>query len=198
MNHSGAKVLVISKSDDKRQVTAMLASTLTGEFLMPQILYQGKTNRCHLKSSTPSGWDVWHSENHWSNEETMKRYLFKVVVPFLDAKRKELNLVSSHPALAIFDCFKGQTTPEFLSLLEEHNILSVQVPANCTDRLQPLDVSVNKPMKDHLRKCFHSWYAGEVQKQLLSGVPLSSVTVDVSASVIKATSLHWFQKGWNL
>ena len=51
MNRSGAKVVVISKSNDKRQVTAVLA-------------------------------------NHWSNEETMKRYLFKVVVPFLDAKRK--------------------------------------------------------------------------------------------------------------
>ena len=35
MNRSGAKVVVISKSDDKRQVTAVLAGTLTGEFLTP-------------------------------------------------------------------------------------------------------------------------------------------------------------------
>ena len=196
MNRSGAKVVVISKSDDKRQVTAVLAGTLSGEFLTPQILYQGKTNRCHPKASAPSGWDIWHSENHWSNEDTMKRYLLKVVVPYLNTKRQELHLASSHPALAIFDCFKGQTTPEFLLLLEEHNIFFVQVPANCTDRLQPLDVSVNKPIKDHLRKSFHSWYASEVQKQLLSGVPLASVKVDVSASAIKAKSLHWFVSAW--
>ena len=53
MNHSGATVVVISKSNDMRQVTAVLAGTLTGEFLMPQILYEGKTNRCHPKSSAP-------------------------------------------------------------------------------------------------------------------------------------------------
>ena len=72
MNRSGTKVVVISKSDDKRQVTAVLAGTLTGEFLTPQVLYEGKTKRCHPKSSAPSGWDIWHSKNHWSNEETMK------------------------------------------------------------------------------------------------------------------------------
>ena len=53
----------------------------------------------------------------------MKRHLLKVVVPFLEVKRKALHLDSSHPSLAIFDCFKGQTTPEFYTLLEEHNIL---------------------------------------------------------------------------
>ena len=77
--------------------------------------------------------------------------LLEVVVPFLEVKRKALHLDSSHPSLAIFDCFKGHTTPEFYTLLKEHNILSIQVPANCTDQLQPLDVSVNKPVKDHLR-----------------------------------------------
>ena len=43
MNRSGTKAVVISKSDDKRQVTAVLAGTLTGEFLTPQVLYEGKT-----------------------------------------------------------------------------------------------------------------------------------------------------------
>ena len=126
----------------------------------------------------PSGWDLWHSDNHWSNEETMKWYVEKIVVPYLEAKRVALKLSKSHPPLAIFDCFRGQTTPEFLPLLKVHNIVSVQIPANCTDRLQPLDVSVNKPIKDDLKKSFHSWYANEVQKQLKS-VPVHEVKVDV-------------------
>ena len=64
------------------------------------------------------------------------------------------------------------------------------------DELQLLDVSVNKPIKDHLRRGFHSWYAGEVQKQLVSRAPLASVKVVVSASTIKAKSLHWFVLPW--
>ena len=94
----------------------------------------------------------------------MKRYAEKIIVPFIDAKRRDLHLEKSHPALAIYDCFRGQTTPEFLSLLKKHNIISVQVPAHCTDKLQPLDVSVNKPIKDHLKKSFQSWYSEEVHK----------------------------------
>ena len=145
MHRAREKVITISNSDDKRQVTAVFAATLTGDFLAPQIIYKGKTQCSHPKVSVPSGWDLWHSDNHWSNEETVKRYVEKT---YLDAKRVILRLSKSHPAHAIFDCFRGQATPEFLSLLKVHNIVSVQVAASCTDRLQPLDVSVNMPIKD--------------------------------------------------
>ena len=59
------------------------------------------------------------------------------------------------PALIIFDVFRGQTVPEVLELLEENHIYVVFVPSNCTDKLQPLDLSVNKPAKDHLWQKFH-------------------------------------------
>ena len=73
----------------------------------------------------------------------------------------------------------------------------MQVPTNCTDRLQPLDVSVNKPIKDDLKKSFHfhSWYANEVQEQLKS-VPVHEVKVDVSAAVFKTKSISWFISAW--
>ena len=40
------------------------------------------------------------------------------------------------------------------------------VPPNCTDRLQPLDLSVNKPAKDLLRDKFQQWYSDKVFDQL--------------------------------
>ena len=54
-------------------------------------------------------------------------------------------------AVVIFDTFKGQTGSKMESLLLENNIISVIVPSNCTDVLQPLDLSVNKLLKHHLR-----------------------------------------------
>ena len=75
MNKSGEKIVPIVGSDDKRQITAVLAATLTGKYLQPQLLYQGKTHRCHPTIEFPTGWDIWHSSNHWSNEGTMKRYI---------------------------------------------------------------------------------------------------------------------------
>ena len=44
-----------------------------------------------------------HSDNDWSTEVTMKRYVEKILLPFLNEKRADLKLNRSHPALAIFD-----------------------------------------------------------------------------------------------
>ena len=99
------------------------------------------------------------------------------------------------PAAAIFDNFRGQTTDVILSLLRSHNIVPIQLPVNCTDKLQPLDISVNKPMKDHLKSKFQQWYAQQVKKQLET-VPFGQVKVDVGLQVIKSPSANWIKSGW--
>ena len=63
-----------------------------------------------------------------------------------------MKLQSDYPALVISDNFTGQGTENVLELLENNNIHIVIVAANCTDRLQPLDLSVNKPAKNFLRQ----------------------------------------------
>jgi len=68
-------------------------------------------------------------------------------------------------ALCIFDNFKAQLTTEVLNLLEDNHIDIVFIPANCTDCLQPLDQSVNKPAKDFLRGRFEEWYAKQICEQ---------------------------------
>lgn len=195
MHRAGEKMIPIAKSDDKRQITAVFAASMTGEYLAPQLIYKGKTERCHPQVSFPEGWDIWHTENHWSNEETMQRYIEQIIIPFITQKRKALKLDKSHPALALFDCFRGQTTACIEALLEENNIVSVQIPPNCTDKLQPMDISVNKPMKNGLRTRFQTWYASEIQKQL-KVVPLDEVQVSVTASSIKPHSAKWIISTW--
>ena len=90
MHHYKEKIISIANSDEKHQITAVLAITLTGEFLPPQMIYKGKMPCCHPKVSYSEEWDVWHSANHWSTEETMKRYIKKIIVPFVSRKRELL------------------------------------------------------------------------------------------------------------
>ena len=125
----------------------------------------------------------------------MKRYIEMIFVLFVARKREALDLDDSHPALVLFDCFRGQTTPDIMSLLEKHNIISLQIPANCTDKLQPMDISVNKPLKDELKANFQSWYASEVKKQL-ELVSVDQVKVDVTATAIKRRSTNWIISAW--
>ena len=68
--------------------------------------------------------------------------------------------------MVIYDTFKGQYTLAILELLEESNIDFVLIPANCTDRLQPLDVSVNKVAKNFLHDQFQRWHAEQIQQQV--------------------------------
>ena len=43
MHRTGEKVIPITNSDDKCQITAVLVVTISGEYLPPQLIYKGKT-----------------------------------------------------------------------------------------------------------------------------------------------------------
>lgn len=70
----------------------------------------------------------------------MVAYIEEIIIPYVESVRND----ETQAALAIFDHFKGQLTEKVSKLLEDHNIQSVLVPPACTDRLQPLDISVNQ------------------------------------------------------
>ena len=72
---------------------------------------------------------------------------------------------SNTSALVIMDNFKGQITESVFSLLDQHNVHVRLLPPNTTDRLQPMDISVNKPVKDHLRSQFSEWHTEQILTQ---------------------------------
>ena len=143
----GSKQVEIAGLDDKRQLTVLLSCTMKGKLLPTQVIFAGKTPACLPKVDYANDWSLIYTENHWSNEQTMMGYLHNILIPYVNATCLDLKLSKSHSCLVIFDTFKGQTTPNFLQILED-NISVVEVPPNCTDRLQPLDLAVNKLLKD--------------------------------------------------
>ena len=82
----------------------------------------------------------------------------------MEAQRADVE--GSKPALAIMNNLWGQTTSKVTDLLEANGIYVCFLPANTTDLLQPMDISVNKPAKDLVKKRFEAWYTKEVSKQL--------------------------------
>ena len=91
--------------------------------------------------------------------------------------------------MVILDEFIGQTTNEALSLLGQNNIEYVIVPPNCTDRLQPLDVGINKPVKDLLRRKFTDWYAEKIVAQ--KDGTTANQPVDMKLSIMKPIGAKW-------
>ena len=156
MEKEGSKRIEIVVSDYKRQLTAIFAGTLAGDFLPTQMVYKGKATRClPVGVKFPSGWDITYSDN----EKTMISYVQNILFPYVAKKRAKLKLAPDYPALVIFDDFNGQCTEDFFRLLEGNHFDVILVPANCTDQLQPLDLSVNKPAKNFMCSRFEDWYS---------------------------------------
>ena len=192
MEREGIKRVEILGIDDKRQITAVFAATKAGNFLPIQVIYKGKTKRSLPNIKFPSDWLASYTENHWANEETTKQYIYKILLPYVNTKREELGLPSSYPALVVYDCFKGQCTNDVLQILKENHIDTAK-PASCTDRLQPLDVSVNKSAKVFLRKKFQLRYSEQVCSQLQKKSD-EVKPVDLHLNVVKSLGAKWLME----
>jgi hypothetical protein len=194
MERQGEKRIEMVGVNDKRQITAVFCGTMLGEFLPIQLIYQGKTHRCHPKFTFPPDWHITHSPNHWSNECTMLDYITHIIVPYLQKTREYVG--EDKTALVIIDNFKGQVTESVIQLLDDHNVHVCTLPPNTTDLLQPMDISVNKPAKDYLRAHFDEWYSQEVMKQL-DGRELEDLEdvdiqpINLSMPVMKEVSAGW-------
>ena len=186
----GLRQIEITGIDDKRDMTALLAATASGELLPPQLLYQGKTTKCLPVADFPKEWDVHYSPNHWSNHLSMVRYIDTIIIPYVESRRRAHGK-PTQPALCIFDVFRAHQTQDVLQKLKDNNIRYVFVPASCTDRLQPLDLTVNKVYKEKMKAQFEEWYSEKVEAQLKSGVSIGDVQVNLNLSVIKPVHANW-------
>ena len=86
----------------------------------------------------------------------MVQYIEHIIIPYVEKQR---GMLGDKPALVIMDNFKGQVTTKINDLLEANNIHVCLLPPNTTDTLQPMDMSVNKPAKDYLKRIFEQWYS---------------------------------------
>ena len=77
-----------------------------------------------------------------------------------------------------WDAFRGQKTETVTSLLEEQKILNEYVPNNMTDYFQVLDLSLNKWVKEVMKKKFNKWFATHLRNELESGKQLENIAIE--------------------
>lgn len=198
MDERGVKRVEMVGANDKRQITAVLCGTILGDFLPVQLVYKGKTDRCHPHFQFPADWHIAHSPNHWSTEGTMLQYIDHIIVPYVTSVRDRLGVDSA--ALVVIDNFKGQVTGAISELLQDNNIHVCLLPPNTTDLLQPMDIAVNKPVKAYLKNQFEAWYSEQVMKQLDAARDMDDLEqadiqpIDMSMQVLKEVGAPWLVK----
>lgn len=118
--------------------------------LPPTIIYKGKRR---LKLKAPEGVLVCVQEKAWMDEELMEQYLEHIWQPYVEKTAEELGL-SDHSALLTLDSFKVHTTEKIEKKMDDQGTTHCVIPGGYTSKLQPLDVSVNKPFKQIMKGCW--------------------------------------------
>ena len=143
---SGSKTVWVKSTRsgwDKRQASLVLCVFADGvPRIPPMVIFHGTGKRLGDE------FDYYHpgvliefNEKAYMNDQLFLRYITDYLIPALEGR----------PTLFALDLMGSHKTPAVLDTLRKHQIIPSLIPGGCTSLVQPLDVSINKPMKDMIR-----------------------------------------------
>lgn len=153
----GAKtVYVRTTGHEKTHFTAVLCCLANGTKLPPMIIFKRKS--IPKGEKFPNGIIVHCHPKGWMDENGICLWLDKVWDKRPGASFKR-------PALLVWDQFRGHLTDEVKKKLTEMKTKQAVIPGGLTSVLQPLDVVLNKPFKNEVKKQWAEWMGtDEVEK----------------------------------
>ena len=161
MEQRGVKRMEVIGQNDKRLITAVFCGSLQGDFLPLQLIYKGKLAGAILIMSFHLGGILLICPIIGLQKRLWFQYSEHIIEPYVRSVW-EIMYTATTPGVIIIDNFRGQVIEKITTLLEMCNLHVCLLPANTTDLLQPMDISVNKPAKSFLRKQFAEWYSEQL------------------------------------
>ena len=197
----GSKQVPIAGMDDKRQITAVVASSLDGQLLPLQLIFQGKTDASlppHTDASTLAGFHLTKSQNHWSNQETMQEWCGHILVTWRDKMIKEHNLPANAAVVLQLNVWAVHISKEFRDFIGNKHpyVRLVYIPPNCTSKLQVADVVLNFPFKHGIKRRFNAWATELIAEQVANGEPVG-IKPHLKMSQVKPKILQWALESWS-
>lgn len=154
-----SSVIVRTTGSEKQRCTVMLAVTADGRKLAPYVVLKRKTMP---KVKFPRGIHVRVQEKGWMDTSLVEDWIRTVW-------GNRAGSLLRCPALLVLDSFRGHLTENTKKLLETMKTDLAVIPGGLTSVLQPLDVSINKPFKDNVRKLYQCWMAENVHELTPTG-----------------------------
>jgi hypothetical protein len=129
-----------------------------------------------------AGWDWCFTDNHWSNLDCMKSLVQNIIVPWHKKTVGRLERPANQKCIWLIDTWSVHKGKPFRDFMKENypNILTLYVPPNCTGKLQPQDVSVQKPFKSAVTSAFRLWQDARYEDAMRTGADRTPYKSDVS------------------
>lgn len=151
----GVLTVNIRKSTgDTKRTTCCMFFTAGGTALTPMVVFKGKRGgRIEKKElgSFPDCAIYKVQETAWVDEELMLEWVDEVLAPH----------VAKAPAgvspLLLLDSYKVHMTNKVVSKIQNLGVELEHIPGGCTGLCQPVDVGINKPFKNAMRKHWNQW-----------------------------------------
>lgn len=145
-NLIGSKTVWVKESKsgwDKRQASLVLCIFADGvNRIPPMVLFHGEGKV--LPKESPQyhpGVLVEFNRTAYMNDGLFVKYIDLYLLPALNGR----------PSLFAIDLCSSHKTSPVLNIFHQHKVIPTLIPAGCTSLVQPLDVSINKPLKARIR-----------------------------------------------
>ena len=175
----GAKSVQLNTTgNEKNRFTVMLACTADGGKLPPYVIFKRKTLP---KVTWPAGIIVRCQDKGWMDDTLTKDWIKTVWGKRPGGLSKKSLLV-----LDSFRCHKSAAVKQLLR--DSHRTRLAIIPGGMTSMLQPLDVSVNKPMKVMLQEKWNDWYGADDHEYTKTGRMKKVELQDICQWIVDAWS----------
>ena len=127
---TGAKQIPVLGGEEKRAFTVLVSIACDGAVLPMQVIYGGKTHHSRPSPTSPNYSDLISNSfilqesgttTYWSNIETMKTFVDKILAPYFKKTKAELKLPPSQKSLWMIDVWSVHRSKEFRDWMGYHH-----------------------------------------------------------------------------
>lgn len=171
----GSKEVAIRvTSKYKMRATLVLCCFADGTKMPPFIIFKEATGELPKKLKDvydPKKVVLKGNRKGWMNTELMNKWVEEVWIP---------NICKETSYLLIWDAFSAHKDETLIENLLVNHDTSVQIiPGGCTSVLQPLDVGINRPLKERIRQDFQNWAADKMMNPTSTSFRLISCFINI-------------------
>ena len=126
------------------------------------------------------------SPQGWARHQSLIEWLQALVVPF----------VAGATFLLVLDRYPAHRNQAFRDAIQAENGTDTFIPGRCTSLLQPLDLTVNRSFKCHLRTIWKAWKIGNTDEQGHCDPITRSQVVTMISIAWERVNARTIQNGW--
>ena len=146
-------VNVWSSSGSTIRCTVAVTVTAAGEYLTPLIVFKGTENgRINRELSTYQT-DCFYAtqERAWMDERVMLQWVEQVLKPWAS------EVPEGEVPYLLLDSYKCHLMTSVVSAIQKLGIEVEHIPGGLTGLVQPVDVGINKPLKNRIRSMWEEY-----------------------------------------